>query len=282
MLTAVTKQWHLLQQYEKWLFFLCGLCQGYITPIWTITEQFCKQSFCRESFCRKSFCNREVPAGRRRRELSVSLQGVRTSKDRSDTRHQGVRIECYVLIVITTGEVRNKWMWKIEWLGLSFLTSTAIPPQYVLGCRLTQIERLFTVKTLFVLSATQFRWNKGASPQKTCIWASWLEKRSMDCMSISCYSVSRKLIFLIHGVFETLDFFCCQINISWHVAVSTIRSNSILGGGYLCCDVLEAFATNIWQNVSGFTPYFCPHVITQEPMKIFLWNLVSGNLPKMY
>jgi hypothetical protein len=33
---------------------------------------------------------------------------VRTSKDRSDTRHQGVGIECYVLIVITAGEVRNK------------------------------------------------------------------------------------------------------------------------------------------------------------------------------
>jgi hypothetical protein len=41
-------------------------------------------------------------------ELCASLQGVRTSKDRSDTRHQGIRIECYVLIVITTGEVRNK------------------------------------------------------------------------------------------------------------------------------------------------------------------------------
>jgi hypothetical protein len=44
----------------------------------------------------------------RHKGLSASLAGVRASKDRSDTRHQGVRIECYVLIVITAGEVRNK------------------------------------------------------------------------------------------------------------------------------------------------------------------------------
>jgi hypothetical protein len=44
----------------------------------------------------------------RHKELSASLQGVRTSKDRSDTRRQGVGIEHYVLIVITAGEVRNK------------------------------------------------------------------------------------------------------------------------------------------------------------------------------
>jgi hypothetical protein len=90
--------------------FLCGLCQGYITPITTITKRVCNELSVSDRLVavEESFCNREVPAGRRRRELSASLQGVRTSKDRSDTRHQGVRIECYVLIVITTGEVRNK------------------------------------------------------------------------------------------------------------------------------------------------------------------------------
>jgi hypothetical protein len=44
----------------------------------------------------------------RHKELSASLRGVRTSKDRSDTRHQGVRIECNGMIVIPTRGVGNK------------------------------------------------------------------------------------------------------------------------------------------------------------------------------
>jgi hypothetical protein len=44
----------------------------------------------------------------RHKELSASLRGVRTSKDRSDTRHQGVRIECNVMIAIPTSGVGNK------------------------------------------------------------------------------------------------------------------------------------------------------------------------------
>jgi hypothetical protein len=41
-------------------------------------------------------------------DLSASLQGERTSKDRSDTRHQEVRIECNGMIVIPTRGVGNK------------------------------------------------------------------------------------------------------------------------------------------------------------------------------
>jgi hypothetical protein len=44
----------------------------------------------------------------RHKELSASLQGEETSKDRSDTRHQGVRIECNGMIVIPTRGVGNK------------------------------------------------------------------------------------------------------------------------------------------------------------------------------
>jgi hypothetical protein len=49
---------------------------------------------------------------------AASLQGVRTSKDRSDTRHQGVRIECNRMVVIPTRGVGNKRLWTIEWCSL--------------------------------------------------------------------------------------------------------------------------------------------------------------------
>jgi hypothetical protein len=48
-------------------------------------------------------------------ELAASLRGVRTSKDHSDTRHQGVRTECNGMIVIPTHGVGNKRLWTIEW-----------------------------------------------------------------------------------------------------------------------------------------------------------------------
>jgi hypothetical protein len=54
----------------------------------------------------------------RHKELSASLRGVRTSKHRSDTRHQGVRSECNRMIVISTRGVGNKRVWTIEWYSL--------------------------------------------------------------------------------------------------------------------------------------------------------------------
>jgi hypothetical protein len=44
----------------------------------------------------------------RHKELSASLHGEETSTERSETRHQGVRIECTGMIVIPTSTVCNK------------------------------------------------------------------------------------------------------------------------------------------------------------------------------
>jgi hypothetical protein len=46
----------------------------------------------------------------RHKKLSASLRGERTSKDRSEARHQGVKIECNGIIVIPTRGVGNKRM----------------------------------------------------------------------------------------------------------------------------------------------------------------------------
>jgi hypothetical protein len=59
-----------------------------------------------------------LPPRREDIELAASLRGVRTSKDRSDTRHQGFRIECNGMIVIPTRGVGNKRVWKIECCSL--------------------------------------------------------------------------------------------------------------------------------------------------------------------